>query len=35
MGWGSEEMRGKKENLRREEKKVFRQKSDPCGEYGR
>lgn len=33
MQWGSK-MRGKKENLRREEKKIFRQKSDTCREYG-
>lgn len=33
MQWGSK-MRGKKENLGREEKKIFRQKSDTCREYG-
>lgn len=34
MQWGSKEMRGKKENLKREEKKIFRQKSDTYREYG-
>ena len=34
MQWGSKEMRGKKENLKRQEKKIFRQKSDTCREYG-
>ena len=33
MRWGSK-MRGKKENLTREDKKIFRQKSDTCREYG-